>query len=57
MKELTIYQSDNGEWTVISDKMPGFAAKGRTQEEAIEKMKKAFSVYFPCGGDNCRETG
>jgi predicted RNase H-like HicB family nuclease len=49
MKEFSIYQDTNGEWIVTSDRIPGFSAKGKTQEEAIEKMKTAFRVYYPCG--------
>ncbi|GEM_PF-2759046 len=53
MKELKISRDENNEWVVSSDRMPGFAARGRTLVEAIEKIKKAFNVYFPCG--ECRE--
>jgi predicted RNase H-like HicB family nuclease len=49
MKEFSIYQNIGGEWVVTCDKLPGFSAKGKTQEEAIEKMKAAFRVYYPCG--------
>lgn len=53
MKELKISQDENNEWIVTSDKIPGFAAKGKTADEALEKMKKAFNVYFPCS--ECKE--
>jgi len=56
MKELTVYQDDMGEWIVTSGKMPGFMARGKTQKEAVEKMKQAFSVYYPCDSSNCRES-
>ncbi len=49
MKEFVIYQDDNNNWIVTSDKIPGFIARGKTQQEAIEKMKNAFRFYFPCG--------
>ncbi len=49
MKEFVIYQDDNGDWVVTSDKMPGFVAKGKSQNEALDKMKQAMRVYFPCG--------
>jgi len=49
MKEFTISQDESGNWIVTSDKIPGFVAKGKTQQEAIEKMKNAFRVYYPCG--------
>lgn len=56
MKELTVYQGEMGEWIVISDKVPGFTAKGKTPEEAVEKMKQAFSVYYPCDSSNCKDS-
>jgi predicted RNase H-like HicB family nuclease len=55
MKDLIVYEDESGEWIVQSREIPGFTARGRTQQEALEKMKQAFSVYYPCGGDNCRE--
>jgi len=56
MKELLVYQDDDGEWIVKSERIPGFSAKGTTQQEAIDKMKKAFSVYFPCDAGNCKDS-
>ena len=53
VKELKISQDENNEWIVTSDKIPGFTAKGKTADEALEKMKKVFNVYFPCG--ECKE--
>jgi hypothetical protein len=49
MKELTIHRDECGYWIVTSEKIPGFEARGKTQQEAIEKMKTAFRLYFPCG--------
>ena len=54
MKDLLISQDENGEWIVTNEKIPGFIAKGKTQREAIDKMKQALSVYFPCG--DCKES-
>ncbi len=54
MKELKISQDENNEWVIMSDKIPGFVAKGKTVDEAVEKMKKVFNVYFPCG--DCKES-
>jgi hypothetical protein len=54
MKELLISQDENGEWFVTNEKIPGFIARGKTQSEAIDKMKQALSVYFPCG--DCKES-
>ncbi len=55
MKELKISRDENNEWVVISDKMPGFVAKGKTLDEAVGKIRQAFSAYFPCG--ECKESG
>lgn len=49
MKEFTIYQDEEGNWVVTSDKIPGFAARGKTRQDAIDKMKQAFRMYYPCG--------
>lgn len=56
MKDLIVHKDESGEWTVQSHEIPGFTARGRTQQEALEKMKQAFSVYYPCGADNCRDS-
>jgi len=49
MKEFTQTQDTGGDWIVTAEKLPGFIAKGKTKEEAIEKMKAAFKMYYPCG--------
>ncbi|GBE03578.1 hypothetical protein BMS3Abin09_00495 [bacterium BMS3Abin09] len=49
MKEFTVYQNETDEWIVQSKKIPGFSARGRTMQEALDKMKQAMRVYFPCG--------
>jgi predicted RNase H-like HicB family nuclease len=49
MKEFILSRDENDNWIVTSDKIPGFVAKGKTQQEAVEKMKSAFRMYFPCG--------
>ncbi|MEN8264597.1 MAG: hypothetical protein ABFR82_14175 [Nitrospirota bacterium] len=49
MKELVLSRNEKGEWIATSEKLPGFIAKGKTQKEAIDKIKRAFTIYFPCG--------
>jgi predicted RNase H-like HicB family nuclease len=49
VKEFTVSQDNNGTWIVTSDKLPGYIARGKTEQEAIEKMKQAFRTYYPCG--------
>lgn len=48
MRELTIYQDDDGFWVVESKELPGYRAKGKTKEEAIEKMKNMLLFINPC---------
>lgn len=54
MKKLVVSQAENGEWIATSDELPGFIAKGKTQTEVIEKIKRAFSIYYPCG--DCKDS-
>ncbi|MEE9524651.1 MAG: type II toxin-antitoxin system HicB family antitoxin [Thermodesulfovibrionales bacterium] len=49
MKELTIYKEMDGTWAATCDRIPGYVAKGNTRQEAIENIRKALSMYFPCG--------
>ena len=49
MKEFIVSQDGQNEWRVSCEKVPGYIAKGKTQQEAIEKMKQALKVYYPCG--------
>lgn len=54
MKEFSLTQDANGDWIVTSEKLPGFIARGKTREEAIEKMKVAIRMYYPCG--ECKDS-
>jgi len=49
MKELVLQQEPDGTWLATCDRLPGFVARGRTEQEAIENIKRALSLYFPCG--------
>jgi predicted RNase H-like HicB family nuclease len=49
MKELRVYQDADDTWVVTCEKIPGYAARGKTRMEAVTRMKKALSLYFPCG--------
>jgi predicted RNase H-like HicB family nuclease len=49
MKQLVLSRDSDGNWVVTCDKMPGLVIKGKTRDEAIEKMKNALMMYFPCG--------
>jgi predicted RNase H-like HicB family nuclease len=49
MKQFTLSRNSDGEWTVTCTKVPGLVIKAKTRHEAIEKMKNAVKLYFPCG--------
>jgi hypothetical protein len=49
MKQFTLSRNSDGEWTVTCAKVPGLVIKAETRHEAIEKMKNAVKLYFPCG--------
>lgn len=48
MRDLIIYQVDDGLWIAESTEIPGYKAKGKTREEAIEKIRAALLIYNPC---------
>lgn len=48
MRELIIYQDNDGLWIAESKEIPGYKVKGKTKEEAIEKIKNALLIIHPC---------
>jgi predicted RNase H-like HicB family nuclease len=48
MRELIVYQDNDGQWVAECPEMPGYRAKAGSKEEAVEKMKAALLVFFPC---------
>lgn len=48
MRELLLYQDHDGDWICESKDVPGLRVKGKTQEEAIERIKTAIRLYDPC---------
>jgi len=48
MREFIIYQNEDGTWSAECRELPGYRAKGSTKEEAIEKIKSALLVFYPC---------
>jgi predicted RNase H-like HicB family nuclease len=48
MRRFTIYQDDDGLWVAECEELPGYRATGRTSDEAIEKMKSALLMFYPC---------
>lgn len=53
MRDLIIYQVDDNLWIAESGEIPGYRGKGKTREEAIEKIRAALLIYNPC---KCEET-
>ena len=48
MREFTVYQDDDGKWFAECKELPGVRVKAGTQSEAIEKIKQALLIYYPC---------
>lgn len=48
MRTFTVYQDDNGNWVAECEELPGYRTNGKTQEEALEKIKHALLLYHPC---------
>jgi len=52
MREFTLYQDNEGQWVAECAELPGLRVTGRTREEAIEKIKAALLIYYPCRCDH-----
>ncbi len=48
MREFTIYQDDDGQWVAECRELPGYRAQAETREAALEKMKSALLIFYPC---------
>ncbi len=48
MREFTIYQDDDNTWVAECRELPGVRATGKTQDEALSKIKSALLIYYPC---------
>jgi predicted RNase H-like HicB family nuclease len=48
VREFTVYQDEDGRWVAECSELPGVSVKAETQSEAIEKIKKALLIYYPC---------
>ncbi|MEW6002195.1 MAG: type II toxin-antitoxin system HicB family antitoxin [Nitrospirota bacterium] len=48
MREFIVYQDDDGLWVAECKEMPGYKAKGKTREEAVEKIKPVLLLIYPC---------
>ena len=52
MRELILYQDDDGEWVAETEEIPGLRVKGKTEKEAIERIQTALKLYTPCRCDH-----
>lgn len=48
MREFIVYQDNDGTWFAECRELPGYRARGETKEEAIEKIKSALLIFYPC---------
>jgi predicted RNase H-like HicB family nuclease len=48
MREFILYKDNSDEWVAECGEIPGYRARGGTKEEAIEKLKAALLVFYPC---------
>jgi predicted RNase H-like HicB family nuclease len=48
MREFIIYEGEDGQWVAESKDITGYRAKGKTKEEALEKIKSVLLIYHPC---------
>jgi len=48
MREFIVYEDSDGTWVAESGDLVGYRARGMTKEEAIEKIKAALLIFYPC---------
>jgi len=48
MREFTICQDDDGTWVAEAKELPGVRMRGKTRDEALEKIQSALKIYYPC---------
>jgi len=53
VRDIILYCTEEGLWAAETMKLPGYTAYGRTEEEAMRRIKDAITMYFPCG--ECKE--
>ena len=48
MREFILYQDDDGGWVAECKDIPGYRAKAKTREEALDRIKAVLLLYYPC---------
>ena len=46
MREVVIYQGEDGYWVAECPSLPGCVSQGKNREEAIRNIKEAISCYI-----------
>lgn len=56
MREITVIREQDGSWSATCVEISGYVARGHTREDALLAMKRALSLYYPCGECGQEET-
>lgn len=48
MRDFILYEDADGEWVAETEELPGYRARGKTKEEALDKIQAALKFYHPC---------
>jgi len=46
MRQVLVYQGEDGWWVVECPSLPGCVSQGKTKEEALSNMKEAMQGYI-----------
>jgi predicted RNase H-like HicB family nuclease len=46
MRQVIVYQGEDGYWVVECPSLPGCISQGKTKEEAIANIKEAINGYI-----------
>ncbi len=47
MREVIVYQDNNGAWVAECKELPGYRVRGNTREEALDKIRATLLKYYP----------
>ncbi|MBI5343903.1 MAG: type II toxin-antitoxin system HicB family antitoxin [Deltaproteobacteria bacterium] len=46
MRQVILYQDEDGRWVAECPSLPGCVSQGRTKDEAIANIKEAIEIYI-----------
>lgn len=49
MRQIALIQEPDGSWRAACAEIPGYLARGETRQDALRAMKRALTLYYPCG--------